>query len=87
MNTYIVGHGDTPGGQNNCGKPALSANVHPRICESADAIAAGNATWVAQIWETARVKQKASGANEFLLIIDEIQKISKWSEKVKKLLG
>jgi len=56
----------------------------PGIFESADAVAAGNATWLAQIWETARLKQKTSGAQEFLLIIDEIQKITNWSETVKK---
>lgn len=53
--------------------------------ESADAIAAGNSTWIEQIWETGRLKMKTRPANEFLLIIDEIQKIPNWSEIVKKL--
>jgi len=57
----------------------------PGIYESADAVAAGNSTWLEQIWETARLKQKAQASNEFVLIIDEIQKISNWSETVKKL--
>lgn len=57
----------------------------PYIFESADAVAAGNAAWLEQIWETARLKQKTLASNEFLVIIDEIQKITNWSETVKKL--
>ena len=53
--------------------------------ESADAIAAGNSTWIEQIWETSRLKIKTRSHPEFLLIIDEIQKIPNWSEMVKKL--
>jgi predicted AAA+ superfamily ATPase len=37
-----------------------------------------------QTWETARLKMKASGASEYLLVIDEIQKIDNWSEVVKQ---
>ncbi len=57
----------------------------PGIFESADAVAAGNATWLEKIWETARLKQKNHAFNDFLLIIDEVQKIPNWSEIVKKL--
>lgn len=57
----------------------------PGMLESADAVAASNASWLEQIWETARIKMKTQGAQEFLLIVDEIQKISNWSELVKKL--
>ncbi len=57
----------------------------PGLFEFADAIAAGNSTWLQQIWETARIKMKTQSANEFLLIVDEIQKISNWSETIKKL--
>ncbi len=57
----------------------------PGIYEAADAVAAGNSEWIAQIWETARNKIKLKGYKEFLLIIDEIQKISNWSEIIKKL--
>ena len=54
------------------------------IYESADAIAATNSAWLIQAWETARLKMKASGASEYLLVIDEIQKIDNWSEFVKQ---
>ncbi len=54
------------------------------VSESADAISATNSTWLMQAWETARLKMKASGASEYLLVIDEIQKIDNWSEVVKQ---
>jgi uncharacterized protein len=54
------------------------------LYESADAVAALNTTWLLQIWETARLRMKHSDASEFLLVIDEIQKIDNWSEVVKQ---
>ena len=54
------------------------------VSESADAIPATNSAWLMQVWETARLKMKASGASEYLLVIDEIQKIDNWSEIVKQ---
>ena len=57
------------------------------VYESADAIAATNSTWLMQTWETARLKMKASGALEYLLVIDEIQKIDNWSEIVNDYSG
>lgn len=56
----------------------------PNLFESADAISATNATWIAQVWESARLRLKASESAEFLLIIDEVQKIDNWSEVVKQ---
>jgi hypothetical protein len=50
---------------------------------SADAVLTGN-FWIEQQWETARAKFKQSGAREFLLVVDEIQKIVNWSEQVKQ---
>src|SRR6185503_4599398 len=52
---------------------------------SADAVMASNTTWLEQQWETARLKMQQENAEEFLLVIDEIQKISNWSETVKLL--
>lgn len=57
----------------------------PGLFESADAVYDGNSIWLQQIWETARLKMASQNANEFLLIIDEIQKVPNWSETVKKL--
>lgn len=52
---------------------------------SADAIEAYNTYWLEQQWEIARIKLTQSGGEEFLLVVDEIQKIDNWSEKVKSL--
>jgi len=54
------------------------------LYESADAISATNSAWLMQVWESARLRMKASEATEFLLVIDEIQKIDNWSEIVKQ---
>ena len=54
------------------------------LFESADAVSATNSAWLLQVWETARLKMKASGASEYLIVIDEIQKIDNWSEVVKQ---
>jgi uncharacterized protein len=57
----------------------------PYIFESADAVNAVKSGWIEQIWETARQKMKIQSAKEFILVIDEIQKIHNWSESVKRL--
>lgn len=57
----------------------------PWLFESADAIAASDSIWLRQTWEIARLKCKENRSSEFLLIIDEIQKIENWSETVKAL--
>ena len=62
----------------------LSKIEIPYLFESADAVTAGNMTWLSQIWESARIKMKLSGSMTFLLVIDEVQKIENWSEIVKQ---
>jgi uncharacterized protein len=52
---------------------------------SADAVAAGDTTWIEKQWEISRLKSATENASEFLLVLDEIQKIENWSEMVKKL--
>ena len=54
------------------------------VYESADTIMNSNTVWLQQVWETARLKKSASGADEFLLVIDEVQKVENWSELVKQ---
>lgn len=56
----------------------------PNLFESADAIPATNSSWLSQVWESARLQMKAGSFNEFLLVIDEVQKIDNWSEIVKR---
>ena len=55
------------------------------IFVSADAVAASNTNWLEQQWEAARIKMYQVKATEFLLVIDEIQKVENWSETVKLL--
>lgn len=62
----------------------LSQLVMPNLYESADVISATNTAWLVQVWESARLQMKVSKAAEFLLVIDEIQKIDNWSEIVKQ---
>lgn len=62
----------------------LSQLSIPSTYESADAISATNSAWLVQVWETARLKMRISGTMEYLLVIDEIQKIDNWSEVVKQ---
>ncbi|GHU94889.1 ATPase AAA [Bacteroidia bacterium] len=57
----------------------------PHLYAAADAVSATGASWLLQLWETARMNLQNSGSTEFLLVIDEIQKIDNWSEVVKQL--
>ena len=62
----------------------LSQLSVPNLYESADAIPVTNSVWLTQLWEAARLQIKVSGATEYLIVIDEIQKIDNWSEIVKQ---
>ena len=50
---------------------------------SADDVVGVDANWLAHIWEVQRLKMDAAGERRRLLVIDEIQKITNWSETVK----
>lgn len=62
----------------------LSQLKTPSLFVSADAVANAGSIWLEQQWESARMQWKNSGAEVFVLAIDEIQKIDNWSELVKK---
>ncbi|MDB5280827.1 MAG: ATP-binding protein [Ferruginibacter sp.] len=77
-------------GPRQVGKTTLVTQLTARVkidfhFVSADSVAAGNAIWLEQQWEAARIKLALSETKEFLLVIDEIQKIDNWSETVKLL--
>ena len=57
----------------------------PYIFESADAIAVVNEQWIEQLWERSKLQMLQNSYGEFLLIIDEIQKVNNWSEIIKRL--
>ncbi len=63
----------------------LDKIVIPNIFVSADAVANAGEIWLEQQWQAARLQLKSTEAPEFILAIDEIQKITNWSEVVKKL--
>jgi predicted AAA+ superfamily ATPase len=53
---------------------------------TADEPALKDRTWIEQQWEVARMKTKSGGRKKkALLVLDEIQKITGWSETVKRL--
>ena len=54
------------------------------LFETADAVPASNSLWLEQVWENARLHMDQRNAEEFLLVIDEIQKIDNWSEIIKR---
>lgn len=56
----------------------------PYTMETADGVDAGNTAWIGEVWASARAKMKLVGSQEYLLAIDEIHKISNWSEAVKR---
>ena len=76
-------------GPRQVGKTTMIAQLNrklsfPSMLASADDIAAAGQTWIRTTWNEARMRLKASGGREFLLAIDEIQKVDNWSETVKK---
>lgn len=56
----------------------------PHHFVSADSVPNSNASWLVQQWELARFKC-GKKQTDFLLVIDEIQKLDNWSETVKNL--
>lgn len=65
-------------------KQVLESVKTPHLFLSTDGVGSSNTAWIKQQWETARIQLKISQSKEFLLVIDEIQKISQWSEFVKE---
>lgn len=51
---------------------------------SADNVPTINSTWISDCWAAIRSLKKSKGWENVILVIDEIQKITKWSEVVQK---
>lgn len=51
---------------------------------SADNVPTINSTWISDCWAAIRSLKKSKGWENVILVIDEIQKITNWSEVVKK---
>lgn len=56
----------------------------PHVIEVADVVDSKDSDWIHRVWEAARTTMMLRGIEEFLLVIDEVQKIENWSEVVKK---
>ena len=65
-------------------RQVLADVSQPYSMFTADAVPAGNMFWISECWESVRRKMKAEGATEYILVVDEVQKIDSWSEAVKK---
>ena len=51
---------------------------------SADNVPATNTAWISNCWDATRSLREVNNWESIILVIDEIQKISNWSEAVKK---
>lgn len=56
----------------------------PFMLYTADNIPTTNNTWISDCWNAVRSLMRNNDLPEMILVIDEIQKISNWSEAVKK---
>lgn len=56
----------------------------PHATEVGDTVSPGDSDWIHRIWEAARTTMMIRGYREYLLVIDEVQKVDNWSEFVKK---
>ena len=76
-------------GPRQVGKSTLVAQVlqdmtTPYSIAVADAVDPNDSDWIRRVWEAARTTMRINSETEYLLVIDEIQKIDNWSEMVKR---
>lgn len=62
----------------------LNRTKLPWHYSSADGVAASDSVWISQQWEVARLKYRRQEQRRTILVIDEVQKVENWSERVKK---
>lgn len=65
-------------------KQVLSDIDLPYQFFSADNVPASNSAWVSNCWAAVRSLKESKGWESVILVIDEIQKITNWSEAIKK---
>jgi predicted AAA+ superfamily ATPase len=61
----------------------LAKTDFPYSFISADETGSGNILWLENQWEAIRFKMKVEGISSYLFVVDEIQKVQKWSEIIK----
>jgi hypothetical protein len=77
-------------GPRQVGKTTLVAHVAattglPHVFASADEPTLRGPEWIETQWEAARLRLRDSDAQGALLVLDEVQKVPRWSEAVKRL--
>ena len=65
-------------------KQLLAEVEIPYLFATADDMIGADAVWLRKLWGQARMKHQQLHQTEFLLVIDEVQKITNWSETVKR---
>lgn len=65
-------------------KQVLKDLKEPYQFFSADNVPTSDNAWISNCWAAVRSLKESSNAESYVLVIDEIQKISNWSEVVKK---
>ncbi|MBQ9275798.1 MAG: ATP-binding protein [Succinivibrio sp.] len=56
----------------------------PHTLETADGVDPKDSNWLHLIWESARATMMIRRSTEYLLVVDEVQKLENWSEAVKR---
>ena len=56
----------------------------PYYLYNADGVDEDDTDWIRRIWESVRLQMDSTQQSESVLVIDEIQKIKRWSEAVKR---
>ncbi|MBI3142427.1 MAG: ATP-binding protein [Bacteroidetes bacterium] len=75
-------------GPRQVGKTTLSLQViqqltSPHVYVSTDNVTSKANEWIGLQWESVRLRLKQENAKEYVLVIDEIQKLDNWSEAIK----
>lgn len=65
-------------------KQVLKDITIPNTMETADSIEADDTGWISNLWTAVRQQMQFKNEAEHILVIDEVHKISNWSEKVKR---
>jgi len=66
-------------------RQAMEATGWPAHYASADTPTLQDHVWITQQWERARILAREAGAEGALLVLDEVQKVGRWSDAVKDL--
>ncbi len=70
-------------GKTTLARQLMKAHGDRSSYSTADGLAPENTIWIEQQWEAARFRCRQAGS--WLLVLDEIQKVSGWSEVIKRL--